>query len=85
MNDSTNIKDEEYSSLLEDNKLLASRVDIYKEEIETLKGKLEYTGNLFALYESVLNCAKEESKELAVEIKKLKEENEQLQTKLKKD
>lgn len=76
------ISNEEYNSLLEDNKLLESKINIYKEEIAVLKGKLEYTGNLFALYESVVNCAKEESKELSAELKKLREENDMLKAKL---
>ncbi len=76
------ITKEEYSSLLEDNKLLQSKINIYREEISVLKGKLEYTGNLFALYESVVNCAKEESKELSAELKALRDENDMLKAKL---
>ncbi len=80
--DNIMIKDEQYNSLQEDNKLLESRINIYKEELSVLKGKLDYTGNLFALYESVLNCAKEETKELSAEIKALKAENTELKAKL---
>ncbi len=77
------IQDERYTSLLEDNRLLESRINIYKEEISVLKGKLEYSGNLFSLYESVLACAKEESQELAAELKKVQAENEELKAKIK--
>lgn len=57
--------------LKEDNALLSSKMDVYKEEIKTLKEKLEYTKKLFVLYESIMECSKNEVKELTAAIKKL--------------
>lgn len=62
------------SELKEDNKLLSSKIDIYKEEIKELKGKLEYSKKLFALYESIMEYSKNETKELNKKIKDLEEE-----------
>lgn len=61
--------------LKEDNKLISSKIDIYKEEIQTLKSKLEYTKKLFILYENIMECSKQEIKELNETIKTLEEEN----------
>ncbi|MDA0048391.1 hypothetical protein OFR41_04125 [Brachyspira hyodysenteriae] len=40
--------------LQEDNKLLSSKIDIYKEEINELKQKLEYAKKFFTLYENIM-------------------------------
>ena len=40
--------------LQEDNKLLSSKIDVYKEEISELKNKLEYAKKFFTLYESIM-------------------------------
>lgn len=60
--------------LEEDNKLLSSKIDIYKDEIKELKNKLEYTKKLFILYESIMEYSKNETKELNRKIKHLEEE-----------
>ena len=68
--------------LKEDNALLSSKVDVYKEEIKTLKEKLEYTKKLFVLYENIMECSKNEVQELTATIKKLETENASLQKNL---
>ena len=78
------INEKDMMDLDEDKKLLEAKVVMYKEEISMLKHKLEYAGNLFALYEGVINCAKEETKDITDEIKKLKSENEEMKKKINK-
>ncbi len=65
--------------LKEDNALLSSKIDVYKEEIKTLKEKLEYTKKLFVLYENIMECSKSEVEELTATIKELENENARLQ------
>ena len=42
------------SDLQEDNKLLLSKIEVYKEEITKLKNKLEYAQRFFVLYENIM-------------------------------
>ena len=60
--------------LQEDNKLLSSKIDIYKEEINELKNKLEYAKKFFTLYESIMEHSRNETKELTDKVKELEEE-----------
>ena len=60
--------------LLEDNKLLSSIIDIYKEEINELKQKLEYAKKFFTLYENIMEQSRNETKELTIKVKELEEE-----------
>ncbi len=62
--------------LQEDNRLLSSKIDVYKDEIQKLKEKLEYSQKLFTLYESIMECSKNENLELSLSVKTLTEENE---------
>lgn len=60
--------------LQEDNKLLASKIDIYKEEINELKQKLEYAQKFFVLYENIMEQSRNETKNLTNKIKELEAE-----------
>ena len=60
--------------LQEDNKLLSSKIDIYKEEINELKQKLEYAQKFFTLYENIMEQSRNETKELTNKVKELEEE-----------
>lgn len=60
--------------LQEDNKLLASKIDIYKEEINELKQKLEYAQKFFVLYENIMEQSRSETKELTNKVKELEAE-----------
>lgn len=64
--------------LQEDNRLFSSKIEVYKDEIHKLKEKLEYSQKLFALYESIMECSKNENLDLSLSVKKLTEENESL-------
>ncbi len=66
------------NELQEDNRFLATKIEIYKDEITKLKEKLEYSQKLFALYEGIMECSKSENLELTLTVKKLTEENEML-------
>lgn len=60
--------------LQEDNKLLSSKIDIYKEEINELKQKLEYAQKFFVLYENIMEQSRSEAKDLTNKIKELEAE-----------
>lgn len=60
--------------LQEDNKLLASKIDIYKEEINELKQKLEYAQKFFVLYENIMEQSRSETKDLTNKVKELEVE-----------
>ncbi|MBW5389686.1 hypothetical protein [Brachyspira hampsonii] len=60
--------------LQEDNKLLSSKIDVYKEEINELKQKLEYAKKFFALYENIMEQSRSETKELNNKVKELEAE-----------
>ncbi|WP_295156599.1 hypothetical protein [uncultured Brachyspira sp.] len=60
--------------LQEDNKLLSSKIDVYKEEISELKQKLEYAKKFFTLYENIMEQSRIETKELTIKVKELEEE-----------
>ena len=60
--------------LQEDNKLLSSKIDIYKEEINELKQKLEYAQKFFVLYENIMEQSRNETKNLTNKIKELEAE-----------
>ena len=60
--------------LQEDNKLLSSKIDIYKEEINELKQKLEYAKKFFTLYENIMEKSRNETKVLTINVKELEEE-----------
>ncbi|MEI0489639.1 hypothetical protein [Brachyspira pulli] len=60
--------------LQEDNKLLSSKIDVYKEEINELKQKLEYAKKFFILYENIMEQSRNETKELTNKVKELEEE-----------
>ncbi|MEI0509276.1 hypothetical protein [Brachyspira intermedia] len=60
--------------LQEDNKLLSSKIDIYKEEINELKQKLEHAKKFFTLYENIMEQSRNETKELTIKVKELEEE-----------
>ena len=60
--------------LQEDNKLLSSKIDIYKEEINELKQKLEYAQKFFVLYENIMEQSRSETKELNNKVKELEAE-----------
>ena len=60
--------------LQEDNKLLASKIDIYKEEINELKQKLEYAQKFFVLYENIMEQSRSETKALTNKVKELEAE-----------
>ena len=60
--------------LQEDNKLLASKIDIYKEEINELKQKLEYAQKFFVLYENIMEQSRNETKALTNKVKELEAE-----------
>lgn len=59
------------SDLQEDNKLLLSKIEVYKEEITKLKNKLEYAQRFFVLYENIMENSRKENKQLTEKIKKL--------------
>lgn len=59
------------SDLKEDNKLLLSKIEIYKEEITKLKNKLEYAQRFFVLYENIMENSRKENKQLTEKIKEL--------------
>ena len=46
------------SDLEEDNKLLSSKIEIYKEEIAKLRERLEYTQKIVVLYENIMENAR---------------------------
>lgn len=58
----------------EDNKLLSSKIEIYKEKIDELKNKLLYAQKLFILYENIMINSKKDNRELKEKIKKLEKE-----------
>ncbi|EKV56882.1 hypothetical protein A966_07584 [Brachyspira hampsonii 30446] len=60
--------------LQEDNKLLSSKIDVYKEEINELKQKLEYAKKFFTLYENIMEQSRSETKELNNKVKELEAE-----------
>ena len=60
--------------LQEYNKLLASKIDIYKEEINELKQKLEYAQKFFVLYENIMEQSRSETKDLTNKVKELEAE-----------
>lgn len=60
--------------LQEDNKLLTSKIDIYKEEINELKQKLEYAQKFFVLYENIMEQSRSETKDLTNKVKELEAE-----------
>ena len=60
--------------LQEDNKLLSSKIDIYKEEINELKQKLEYAQKFFVLYENIMEQSRSETKALTNKVKELEAE-----------
>ncbi|WP_157153800.1 hypothetical protein [Brachyspira murdochii] len=60
--------------LQEDNKLLSFKIDIYKEEINELKQKLEYAQKFFTLYENIMEQSRNETKELTNRVKELEAE-----------
>ena len=60
--------------LQEDNKLLASKIDFYKEEINELKQKLEYAQKFFVLYENIMEQSRSETKDLTNKVKELEAE-----------
>lgn len=59
------------SDLQEDNKLLLSKIEVYKEEITKLKNKLEYAQRFFVLYENIMENSRKENKQLTERIKEL--------------
>ena len=59
------------SDLKEDNKLLLSKIEVYKEEITKLKNKLEYAQRFFVLYENIMENSSKENKQLTEKIKEL--------------
>lgn len=59
------------SDLQEDNKLLLSKIEVYKEEITKLKNKLEYAQRFFVLYENIMENSRKENKQLTEKIKEL--------------
>ena len=59
------------SDLKEDNKLLLSKIEVYKEEITKLKNKLEYAQRFFVLYENIMENSRKENKQLIEKIKEL--------------
>ena len=59
------------SDLQEDNKLLLSKIEGYKEEITKLKNKLEYAQRFFVLYENIMENSRKENKQLTEKIKEL--------------
>lgn len=59
------------SDLQEDNKLLLSKIEVYKEEITKLKNKLEYAQRFFVLYENIMKNSRKENKQLTEKIKEL--------------
>ncbi|WP_432632594.1 hypothetical protein [Brachyspira sp.] len=62
------------SDLEEDNKLLASKIEIYKEEIASLREKLEYAQKIVILYENIMENGRKENRELAERVKELEKE-----------
>ena len=62
------------SYLEEDNKLLSSKIEIYKEEITKLRERLEYTQKIVVLYENIMENARKENKQLAERINELEKE-----------
>ena len=60
--------------LQEDNKLLSSKIDIYKDEINELKQKLEYAQKFFVLYENIMEQSRSETKDLTNKVKELEAE-----------
>lgn len=61
------------SDLEEDNKLLSSKIEIYKEEIAKLKNKLEYAQRFFILYENIMENSRKENRQLSEKVKELEE------------
>ena len=59
------------SDLQEDNKLLLSKIEVYKEDITKLKNKLEYAQRFFVLYENIMENSRKENKQLTEKIKEL--------------
>ena len=62
------------SDLEEDNKLLSSKIEIYKEEIANLREKLEYAQKIVILYENNMENGRKENRELAERVKELEKE-----------
>lgn len=62
------------SDLQEDNKLLLSKIEVYKEEITKLKNKLEYAQRFFVLYENIMEQSRSETKDLTNKVKELEAE-----------
>ena len=60
------------SDLQEDNKLLLSKIEVYKEEITKLKNKLEYAQRFFVLYENIMENSRKENKQLTEKLKNWK-------------
>ena len=61
------------SDLEEDNKLLSSKIEVYKEEIAKLKNKLEYAQRFFILYENIMENSRKENRQLSEKVKELEE------------
>ncbi|TKZ35344.1 hypothetical protein [Brachyspira catarrhinii] len=62
------------SDLEEDNKLLSSKIEIYKEEITKLRERLEYTQKIVVLYENIMENARKENKQLSERVAELEKE-----------
>lgn len=61
------------SDLEEDNKLLSSKIEVYKEEIAKLKNKLEYAQRFIILYENIMENSRKENRQLSEKVKELEE------------
>lgn len=59
--------------LQEDNRLLSTKIEVYKEEIASLKSKIDYANKLFALYENIMDESRKEIKTLNDRIRELEE------------
>ena len=62
------------ADLEEDNKLLLSKIKIYKEEIASLREKLECSQKIVILYENIMENARKENKQLKERLNELKKE-----------
>ncbi len=59
--------------LQEDNRLLSTKIEVYKEEIASLKSKIDYANKLFALYENIMDESRKEIKTLNDRIRELED------------
>lgn len=69
--------------LKEENRLLKLKVSAYKEELESLSNKLEYSEKFISLYESIIDASREEIKQLSMAIKKAEKNSSKNDTKSK--